>query len=73
MENENQKDEELKKDKKTDEHADAPVKPDPKTLGKTDPQEDMEGPVSSLMQKGSKMMESNETKENASKRHDDNM
>lgn len=73
MENKNLKDEKLKKDKKTDEHADAAVKPDPETLGKTDPQEDMEGPVSSLMQKGSKVMESNENKEDASKRHDDNM
>ncbi len=73
MENKNLKEEELKKDKKTNEHADAAVKPDPETLGKTDPQEDMKGPVSSLMQKGSKVMESNESKENASKRHDDNM
>lgn len=73
MENENLKNEKLKKEKKTDEHTDAPVKPDPETLGKTDPQEDMEGPVSSLMQKGSKVMESNESKEEATKKHDNNM
>lgn len=73
METKNLKDEELKKNKKNDEHEDAAVKPDPETLGKTDPQEDMEGPVSSLMQKGSKVMESNENKDEASKRHDDNM
>ncbi|WP_346236566.1 hypothetical protein ABDK00_014900 [Niabella insulamsoli] len=65
-------DEELKKNNK-DGNEDAPVKPDPETLGKTDPQEDMEGPVSSLMQKGSKVMESKENKKDASKRHDDNM
>jgi hypothetical protein len=73
MENENLKNEEIKKDNKANEHADAAVKPDPETLGKTDPQEEMEGPVSSLMQKGSKVMETKEDKENASKRHNDNM
>jgi hypothetical protein len=29
---------------------DAPIKPDPETLHTTDPQENMKGPVSSLMQ-----------------------
>ncbi|MCH5596923.1 hypothetical protein [Niabella ginsengisoli] len=66
MDNEN-----LKKNQK--EHEDAPIKPDPETLGKTDPQEDMEGPVSSLMQKGSKVMESKEDKKDASKKHDEKM
>ncbi len=73
MESKNLKEEEQKKNPKKEGHEDAAVKPDPETLGKTDPQEDMEGPVSSLMQKGSKVMESNENKEDASKRHDDNM
>jgi len=73
MENEDLKNKNLDKSQGDNEHADAPVRPDPKTLGKTDPQEDMEGPVSSLMQKGSKVMESKENKENATKRHDDNM
>ena len=68
MDNEN-----IKKDKTNQEHEDAPVKPDPKTLGKTDPQEDMEGPVSSLMQKGSKVMESNVDKKDAIKKHDEKM
>lgn len=73
MENKKSDERDLSQTKKTDEHQDAPVKPDPETLGKTDPQEDMEGPVSSLMQKGSKAMESDESKEKADKRHDENM
>ena len=32
------------------EQEDAPIKPDPETLHTTDPQENMKGPVSSLMQ-----------------------
>ena len=34
-------------EKKT--NSDAPVKPDPETLHTTDPQDEMKGPVSSLM------------------------
>lgn len=63
----------LDKDKNQKGNEDAPIKPDPKTLGKTDPQEDMQGPVSSLMQKGSKVMETKEEKKDATKRHDENM
>ncbi len=37
--------------------------PDPETLGTTDPQEHMKGPVSSLMQKGRKGAEKNDEKE----------
>ena len=55
------------------ENDDAAVKPDPETLHKTDPQEEMKGPVSSLIKKGGKVMESNEDKEHASKRHNDEM
>jgi len=68
MENEN-----VKKNQGNNTHQDAPVKPDPETLGTTDPQEEMKGPVSSLMQKGSKVMESSESKEDATKRHDEKM
>ena len=49
------------------------LKPDPETLGKTDPQEKMEGPVSSLVQKSSKAMETKEDKEEANRRHDKEM
>jgi hypothetical protein len=34
--------------------------PDPETLGKTDPQENMKGPVSSLVHKVEKKMEEND-------------
>ncbi|MCH5683561.1 hypothetical protein LWM68_04345 [Niabella sp. W65] len=43
MENENLKNEEIKKDNKANEHADAAVKPDPETLGKTDPRKKWRG------------------------------
>ena len=36
--------------KKVEDNKDAAVKPDPETLHTTDPQEHMEGPLSSLMQ-----------------------
>ncbi|GAB3015938.1 hypothetical protein GCM10027051_20030 [Niabella terrae] len=48
-------------------------KPDPETLGTTDPQEEMEGPVSSLVHKSGKIMESKISKEEADKRHKDNL
>ncbi|MGC4234140.1 MAG: hypothetical protein QM594_14265 [Niabella sp.] len=68
MDNEN-----VKKNQEKNDHQDAPVKPDPETLGKTDPQEEMKGPVSSLMQKGGKVMESDEDKDEATKKHDEKM
>ena len=42
--NEKVKNEELK------DQQDAPIKPDPETLHTTDPQENMKGPISSMMQ-----------------------
>ena len=44
---------------------DAPIKPDPKTLNTTDPQDEMEGPISSLVQGAKDVMEDGETKEEA--------
>lgn len=38
------------KQKPKDENQDAPIQPDPETLG-TDPQEKMKGPVSSIVRK----------------------
>ncbi|MFT4095377.1 MAG: hypothetical protein QM640_17250 [Niabella sp.] len=64
---------ENQKNKKAGNNVDAPVKPDPETLGKTDPQEDMKGPVSSITHKGGKLMETKESKEDATRRHDRNM
>jgi hypothetical protein len=37
--------------------------PDPETLGKTDPQEHMKGPVSSLVKKVEEKMEKNDEKD----------
>ncbi len=56
------------KDKK-----DAPLKPDPETLHTTDPQENMEGPISSVMQNIKEGAEDDETKESADKKKDKNM
>jgi len=46
------------KDKEKENNKDAAVKPDPETLNTTDPQEHMEGPISSLMHKAGKGLES---------------
>ncbi len=50
------------------------LKPEPETLHKTDPQDNMEGPVSSFMQNIKKAVEKNdeESKEQADKRKDEN-
>lgn len=56
------------------EKKDAVVKNDPKTLNTPDPQEEMEGPVSSLVQ-GAKenIEENNESKEEADQKKEENM
>jgi hypothetical protein len=48
-----------------DENKDAPIKPEPETLHTTDPQEHMEGPISSLVKKAGESMDSDKTKEEA--------
>ena len=59
------------KDKKKD---NASLKPDPETLHTTDPQENMEGPVSSVMQNIKEGAEKNdeESKEEADEKKDKN-
>ncbi len=52
---------------------DTSVKPEPETLHKTDPQEHMEGPISSLMHKTGKSLDTNESKEEADKEKDESM
>jgi hypothetical protein len=52
---------------------DAPIKPEPETLHTTDPQKNMEGPVSSLMHETGKTFDTDETKEEADKEKDENM
>jgi len=51
-------DQQTDKDKEKKSNNDAAVKPDPETLHTTDPQEHMEGPISSLMHKAGKGLES---------------
>lgn len=63
-----------KKNKAKDkEKKETPLKPDPETLHTTDPQENMEGPVSSVMQNIKEEAEDNESKEEADSKKDKNM
>ena len=48
-------------------------KPDPETLHTTDPQKNMEGPVSSLMHKTGESFDTGETKEEADEEKDRGM
>jgi hypothetical protein len=43
--------------------------PDPETLGTTDPQEHMKGPISSMMQKAKKGAENNDNTEKEKEKH----
>lgn len=66
------------KKKKTDEEADEKepaIQPDPETVDTPDPQEKMKGPISSLVQGVKEAVEDNdkESKEEATKKRDDNM
>ena len=47
--------------------------PDPETLNTTDPQENMEGPVSSSMHDISKAFDTNESRREANEKRDKNM
>lgn len=56
----------IDKKKKEKEKHDNPVsQPDPETLHKTDPQENMKGPVSSLVNEAFDKLEENEEKDKA--------
>jgi len=59
--------------KKDQDNKDAAVKPDPETLHTTDPQDHMEGPISSLVQGVKDTVEDNDTesKEQADKEKDE--
>ena len=64
------------KDAKTTEaeqNKDALVKPEPETLKTPDPQDKMEGPISSLIQGIKDSSENNQTKEEADKEKDRKM
>ena len=58
-------DKQADKDKEKKSNKDAAVKPDPETLNTTDPQEHMEGPISSLMHKAGEGFESEKAEREA--------
>lgn len=58
--------------KKEKDNKDSSLKPDPETLHKTDPQENMKGPISSVVQNIKEGAENSESKESADKRKDEN-
>ena len=53
------------KNKQKKDKDESPLKPDPETLHTTDPQENMEGPISSIMQKITHSDDKAESKEEA--------
>jgi hypothetical protein len=63
----------MQDERKDHSNKDASPRPDPETLHKTDPQDNMEGPVSSLMHKTGKGFETEETKKEADKEKDERM
>lgn len=65
--------EKMDKDPRKNNNEDASVKPDPKTLHKTDPQENMEGPISSLMHNTGEGFDTKETPEEARDEKDKKM
>ncbi len=60
--------EQSEKDKQKENNKDASIKPDPETLNTTDPQEHMEGPLSSLMHETGESFESEESDEEVKKK-----
>ena len=61
------------KDLRKNNNEDAPLRPDPETLHKTDPQENMKGPVSSLMHNTGEDFDTSETREEANEEKEKNM
>ena len=57
MDTKKNKNEDLEKEADKEINENSPLKPDPETLHTTDPQEHMEGPVSSLVQEVKKVAE----------------
>ena len=62
----------MRDERKDQSNNDASPKHDPETLHKTDPQENMEGPISSLMHNTGKGFETEETKAEANEKKDKN-
>ena len=62
-----------KNDSHKDENKDAPIKPAPETIDTKDPQEHMEGPISSLIQKIGEGFDSSKSKDEADEEKEKNM
>ena len=60
-------------DQKKEDNKEASIKPAPETLHTTDPQEHMEGPISSLMHKTGGGFDSKKSKEEADEDKEKNM
>lgn len=58
---------------RNDEEKNVTPKPDEETLHKTDPQDNMKGPVSSTMHKAAEGFETKKSKEEADKERDEHM
>lgn len=64
---------ENKDTKGKNQNKDASIKPEPETLHTTDPQKNMEGPISSLMKETGKTLDTDETKEEADEEKEEKM
>ena len=62
--------EQTENNKEKRDNKDAPIKPDPETLNTTDPQEHMEGPVSSLMHEAGEAFESDKAEREAEEKEE---
>jgi hypothetical protein len=62
----------MQDERKDQSNENASVRPDPETLHKTDPQDNMKGPVSSLMHNAGEGFETAETKKEADEKKDKN-
>jgi len=65
--------EDIKNDDTKKSNESAPLKPDAGTTHTTDPQENMEGPVSSIMHRTGEAFETDETKAEAEEKKEQNM
>ena len=63
----------MQDERKDQSNNDTPLRPDPTTLHTTDPQDNMKGPVSSLMHKTGDGFETEETKKEADEKKDERM
>ena len=65
--------EKMDRDAQKNDNEDASLKPDSETLHKTDPQDNMKGPVSSLMHQTGEGFDTGETREEADEKKNKNM